>query len=103
MCDNVDDDDVCLSEVLWNLHFTTNRIVNGVVDGRYTLPSDIVTGLNDTRDSVPLNKGVRRRGRQPSVVKSSPSNSHSQLSNSATFHRLLLQARVIRDKMNNAS
>ena len=92
------DEDSDLSDILWDLHFTMNRIVTGVVEGCYTLPGDVVLGLSDARESVPQTLPVNWQGRRKSVKKSLPG--QSPLTRSAMFHRLVLQAHVLRDKMN---
>ena len=86
-----------LSRVMWRLHFTTERVVTGIVNGVYNLPQDFQLQLNDSIESVPSR--VRKRGRRKLTLRMQ---NQSALKNSATFQRLLLQARVIRDKMNGS-
>ena len=63
MITNNDNEDE-LTNVLWRLHFTTNRVVDSVVDGVYKLPADIVLNLDDRDgDSVPRASASRARSR----------------------------------------
>ena len=81
-----------LSKVLWDLHFTTGRIVDSVVDDFNILPSDVSSEIDATFCNE-FNTGIRRqkRGHRNIVTE--------QLQGSATFQRLILQAKVIKYKM----
>ena len=48
-----------LSKVLWDLHFTTGRIVDSVVDDFNILPSDISSEIDATFHNE-FNTGIRR-------------------------------------------
>ena len=69
-----------LSRVMWRLHFTTERVVTGIVNGVYNLPQDFQLQLNDSIESVPSR--VRKRGRRKLTLRMQ---NQSALKNSATF------------------
>ena len=83
MITNNDNEDE-LTNILWRLHFTTKRVVDGVVDGVYELPADVVLNLDDRDgDLVPhasASHGRSRGKRMTGHKKLSPA-----LAESATF------------------
>ena len=81
-----------LSKVLWDLHFTTGRIVDSVVDDFNILPSDISSEIDATFRNE-FNTGIRRQKRGCRNIVT------EQLQGSTTFQRLILQAKVIKYKM----
>ena len=81
-----------LSKVLWDLHFTTGRIVDSVVDDFNILPSDVSSEIDATFRNK-FNTGIRRRKRGHRNIVT------EQLQGSATFQRLILQVKVIKYKM----
>ena len=81
-----------LSIVLWDLHFTTGRIVDSVVDDFNILPTDVSSEINATFRNE-FNTGIRRRKRGHRNIVT------EQLQGSATFQRLILQAKVIKYRM----
>ena len=81
-----------LSRVLWDLHFTTGRIVDSIVDDCNILPSDVSTQIDATFRNE-FNTRLRRRKRNCRNIV------NDQLNGSATFQRLILQAKVIKYRM----
>ena len=91
------DDEEELSSVLWRVHFTTERVVSGVVSGVYEIPQDVLVNLNDSTDATYSTPTQPRRGRRRVI--SCERKPKSILHRSATFQQLVLQAHVLRDKM----
>ena len=81
-----------MSIVLWDLHFTTGRIIDSVVDDFNILPTD-VSSENDATFHNKFNTGIRRRKRGHRNIVT------EQLQGSATFQTLILQAKAIKYRM----
>ena len=91
------DDEEELSSVLWRLHFTTEQVVSGVVSGVYEIPQDVVVNLNDSTDATFSTPTQARRACRRVI--SCERKAKSILHRSVTFQRLVLQVRVLHDKM----
>ena len=101
MSDVDNDGERQLSEVLWDLHFATSRIVNGVVRGVYKFSTKDVIHLEYEKSPKKENhKQGQKVKRRPVRGSQKATEQNPLLCRSATFQRLLLQARVLWDSMN---
>ena len=67
MSDVDNDGEIQLSQVLWDLHFATTCIVNGVVNGVYCLPTEDVIRLEYATSPIKQERRRRYKSKKASV------------------------------------